>query len=412
MSRVLCKAPRPAAAEVLCPRRAQRRQFSSSPKQATQGATTTSPSSGKCKLANRRLIILHGHDASHFLQGLTTQNIHPQETRGHYSAFLNAQGRVLQDVFIYPAAHSQKYKDTLLAAKEDPGDPGYLIEVDEQQATTLLKHLKKHRLRSKVNVRLVEEGEWHAWSTWREEDRWTAHSSFGTEDGTIGCIDARAPGMGQRLVLPQDTQPGDETTEEEVVPLESYRLRRILKGVPEGQSEILPESALPQESNIDFMGGVDFRKGCYVGQELTIRTHHTGVVRKRILPMQLYNTDDIPQELSYDGPSSLAEQATPGDNIARVNARGRSTGKWLAGVGNVGLGLCRLEMMTDLVLTREGTQYSPEQEFRLATTPDGKEEVKVRPFVPDWIRSRISQQEPPRTSSGGGGSGGGGDGGT
>ena len=49
---------------------------------------------------------------------------------------------------------------------------------------------------------------------------------------------------------------------------------------PEGQIEIPKETALPLESNIDIMGGIDFRKGCYVGQELTIRTHHTGVVRE------------------------------------------------------------------------------------------------------------------------------------
>lgn len=83
-----------------------------------------------------------------------------------------------------------------------------------------------------------------------------------------------------------------------------YLLHRIALGVPEGTSDIIPTHAFPIESNLDAMGGckfvvlccltdfhystVDFRKGCYVGQELTVRTYHTGVVRKRILPILLH----------------------------------------------------------------------------------------------------------------------------
>lgn len=84
-----------------------------------------------------------------------------------------------------------------------------------------------------------------------------------------------------------------------------YLLHRIALGVPEGSSDIVPMQAFPIESNLDVMGGcvyfitrflpviidcsvVDFRKGCYVGQELTVRTYHTGVIRKRILPILLH----------------------------------------------------------------------------------------------------------------------------
>ena len=113
---------------------------------------------------------------------------------------------------------------------------------------------------------------------------------------------------------------------------EEYTIRRILNGIPEGIEDMWPEQSLPLESNFDYMNGgkakipgeifclrnikknvyirfyinalnsnllfffltkiVDFRKGCYVGQELTIRTYHTGVVRKRILPVQLYEKDE------------------------------------------------------------------------------------------------------------------------
>ena len=68
-----------------------------------------------------------------------------------------------------------------------------------------------------------------------------------------------------------------------------YHLRRTLLGIPEGADDIQLGVSLPLESNLDYMSGVDFRKGCYLGQELTIRTYHKGVTRKRIVPVQFYD---------------------------------------------------------------------------------------------------------------------------
>ncbi|CRK46872.1 hypothetical protein BN1723_020167, partial [Verticillium longisporum] len=109
--------------------------------------------------------------------------------------------------------------------------------------------------------------------------------------------DRRAPGMGYRLVRKGDAAPALDL---EQVDEQAYTLRRYLRGVAEGQGEMLREHALPQESNLDYMGGIEYHKGCYVGQELTIRTKHRGVVRKRILPCVLYNEGDaMPTELAY-----------------------------------------------------------------------------------------------------------------
>ena len=83
--------------------------------------------------------------------------------------------------------------------------------------------------------------------------------------------------------------------------MDDYHVRRILLGIPEGQKDLQTGVALPLESNFDYMSGsnidylndlVDFRKGCYLGQELTIRTYHIGVTRKRIVPVVLYNEND------------------------------------------------------------------------------------------------------------------------
>merc|ERR1712198_771277 len=66
-----------------------------------------------------------------------------------------------------------------------------------------------------------------------------------------------------------------------------YKELRFRLGVGECPSELQSGKALPLESNVDYLHGVSFHKGCYIGQELTARTHHTGVIRKRIMPLIL-----------------------------------------------------------------------------------------------------------------------------
>jgi folate-binding protein YgfZ len=195
--------------------------------------------------------------------------------------------------------------------------------------------------------------------------------------------------MGRRLILSGDKKPevpaGVEETGEE-----AYRIRRYLKGVAEGQGEILREAALPQESNIDYMGGIDYRKGCYVGQELTIRTHHTGVIRKRILPLMIYGEEEeMPTTLEYRPDVDL--NIPPAETgISRFNKKGRSAGKWLAGLGNLGLGLCRLEIMTNTVVQGEAGGYKEGDEFKMEwNDEDGTTKmVKVKAFVPPWHLTR------------------------
>ena len=286
----------------------------------------------------------------------------------------------MHDVFIYPDADTEQE------------EPGFLIEVDANEVDALARHLKRYKLRAKVGIRVVDEAELSIWATWGKQ------SMFGVSL-RAGGLDRRAPDMGRRVI-----SSGDFKLEGSDGQVEGggYDIRRMMMGVAEGQGEILKESALPQESNIDYMGGIDFRKGCYVGQELTIRTHHTGVVRKRILPVQLYSSEvgsRPPDELVYDESTKIV-LPPKGANISRVDKKGRSAGKWLGGVGNIGLALCRLEIMTDTVLTGEGSQWSPEDEFKVAWEPEeGREggEVKVKAFVPNWHQSRAEGQKLHRT---------------
>lgn len=125
-------------------------------------------------------------------------------------------------------------------------------------------------------------------------------------------------------------------------------------GIPEGVCDLPPGMALPLESNLVFMNGVSFTKGCYIGQELTARTHHTGVIRKRLFPVKL------------EGPLP-ASGISPG-TLVIVTATGQSAGKFRAGQGHVGLALLRSE-------TIKGPLHIKTSESQL---------VAVTATVPDW----------------------------
>ena len=204
---------------------------------------------------------------------------------------------------------------------------------------TLLKHLKRHKLRSKLRLRALEEGELNIWSLWKEDERWTAHTKAEQDGGVITLTDCRAPGMGQRVLLAEVDAVASVLGNVEEAPLSAYTIRRYLRGVAEGQDEIHREEALPMNVNLDIMGGIDFKKGCYTGQELTIRTHHTGVVRRRILPVALYNLGgELPNSLEYDATTILPTLESEAE-IRRDDKRKRGTGKLISSIGNIGLAM-------------------------------------------------------------------------
>ncbi|KAI2471453.1 Aminomethyltransferase folate-binding domain-containing protein [Annulohypoxylon bovei var. microspora] len=410
-------------------RRSQRR-FSASTRRGAP--VPPPPASGYAHLASRRLISVAGPDAPRFLHGIVTQAVVAEPSTsgggsgrrhntprgdttagapGFYGAFLNATGRVLHDVFVY--------RDTLGlgGAAAGAGGEAFVVEVDAEQVHALAKHIRRYKLRSKLDCRVLDEDECAAWQVW--DDPTSSSSSpepqhldtqLSQLTSSIALPDTRAPGMGHRILrlgggtgpLALDLARSDDA---------AYRIRRYLLGVAEGQAEIPREQALPLEANMDVAGGIDFRKGCYVGQELTIRTRHRGVVRKRILPVLLYPSSSSsapPRKLEFapyidgaggDGQMS-AEDVPASLSIGRDGAKGRSAGTWLRGVGNVGLALCRLQIMTDVELPGEtaGAPFDPARdEFVVKWGADeegsGGQSVKVKAFVPDWLRERLSEDK-------------------
>ena len=385
----------------------QSQTFHSTPSQCLPSSLALDPASGYAALSTRRLISLSGPDAAKFLQGAITRNIYdvpadstelegPPRKSGIYGAFLTAQGRMLNDVFIYP--------DAVAIASKGPEGDAFLVEVDAGEAERLARHIKLYKLRANFTVRLLGQDEATVWHTWGQA------APPSSNPGCISMMDPRAPGMGVRFVAPLKNAPQGIADELPLAHESVYTIRRYLHGIPEGQTELLREVSLPLESNLDLMGGIDFRKGCYVGQELTIRTKHRGVVRKRILPVVLYGPGgrDDPARLEYHddpglvgaSPSSdlRAERIPPETQIGRVGKKGRSAGKFLRGIGNVGLALCRLEVMTDVHVPGAesavvlGGGFNPEDEFVVEIGKDTTtlSTVKVKAFVPDWLKKALT----------------------
>ncbi|KAI5850226.1 hypothetical protein DFP73DRAFT_491311 [Morchella snyderi] len=349
--------PPPLRLRPLLPRR--RRAYSTQP----PPPPAPPPAKGIARLTDRALLSVHGADAPKFLQGLVTSQVPPPDGSGTYSCFLNSQGRVLSDAFIYPSRTHPG---------DTPPEPHYLVELSAPSAPRLLATLQRRKLRSRITLSLVPPSELSVWALWDDTAPTTTFPT--TTSNIIRLADTRAPAFGHRLLLPAAAAAAVGEGGGEGVPAEvglaQYTLRRYLHGVPEGAGELAEGVALPQRCCVDYMGGIDFRKGCYVGQELTIRTHHMGIVRRRVLPVQFsavpFGDADGAEgagRVVYDPGVEL-----PGGGRGRAGVPGVVVGA----VGNVGLALCKLGVMTrgEFVVGEEGR------------------EVWVRAVVPEWHRER------------------------
>ncbi|KAJ3161052.1 ccr4 associated factor [Geranomyces michiganensis] len=343
-------------------------------------------------LDGRGFLEVQGVEAIKFLQGLTTNQLTKVERGGDgvFAAFLTAQGRILFDVFIYPKNRGETFPH-----------PIFIIEHDARQTADILLHLKRYKLRAKLTVTDVS-SQYQAYQIWGPS---TAHlwgtylpPQIGAAGGRnlpqgaqlprerfcdIGCKDPRHADLGLRVVSEAGNLPPLPGTFAEVSPSD-YKLRRILMGIPEGADDFHSGTSLPLESNLDLISGVDFRKGCYLGQELTIRTYHTGVTRKRIVPVQFLNKGHpIPPGLTLDTSFTSALPPPHSDIAVDPDATAPSTtqpvrrrrtpasvGQVRSGLYNVGLALMRLDHF--------GTGD------HAASTLVAANGLVVQPFAPQW----------------------------
>ena len=258
----------------------------------------------RCTLLEARGVVrLGGGDMRTFIQGLISNDI-TLLTPDHalYAALLTPQGKYLFDFLLL-----------------DRGD-SILLDVERQRLAALIQRLTMYRLRA--DVTLSDASEDHA--VLAVFDR--SAIPPGAIADPAALVDPRLPELGLRLVLPRDRVPGfiAEHGLQQVDQAEYDRLRLTL-GVPDGSRDLVVDRSLLLESGFEELHGVSFTKGCFVGQELTARTKHRGLVKKRLLPVRV------------DGP--LPASGTP------VTRGGKDAGEMRSGAGNLGLALLRLDQL-------------------------------------------------------------------
>ncbi|NXS52086.1 CAF17 transferase, partial [Brachypteracias leptosomus] len=274
-----------------------------------------------CFRLARALLAVRGAEAAVFLQGLLTNDVTRLAAEGGgagaappralYAHALNVQGRCLYDVILY-------------RLHESPSEePHMLLECDSGALEALHKHLRLYKIRRKVDI-----------SPCLDLSLWAVVPGEGAGDLTQGAgqalvftPDPRAEVMGWRLVAKEGADVSEMIPGSHVGNIEDYHRHRYKQGIPEGVKDLPPGVALPLESNLAYMNGVSFTKGCYIGQELTARTHHMGVIRKRLLPVHL--SPPLPKDNIPEGTQIFTES-------------GKSAGKFRAGGGDLGIALLRL----------------------------------------------------------------------
>jgi folate-binding protein YgfZ len=208
-------------------------------------------------LASRGVLRVRGADARKYLQGLITNDIgKAQGGEAIHAGLLSPQGKILFDFYVLPA-----------------GD-GFLIDVAQDKADELLKRLTFYRLRAQVEI--AEEPSLVVAAAWGGTPR--------KPEGALIYADPRFPELGFRILVAQGTSAADFGCEP--APEEDYHAFRIRQGVPEGGRDYAFGEAFPHEALFDQLHGVDFAKGCYVGQEVVSRMEHRGTARKRIVPVE------------------------------------------------------------------------------------------------------------------------------
>lgn len=271
-------------------------------------------------LKSRTLVKVSGPEAGQFLQGLITNDIKHLEDAGAqsmYAMFLNNRGRVLYDTLVHKWA----------------GENVFMLECDKSIQNLLQKHLKIYKLKRDVQIGDVSRL-FNVWALIGPPDLEVSHEQ---EKLNISLFkDPRLRELGYRLVTSTDVANLDlhNTFGKDIVIKDDEQEYQALKyslGVSEGAEDLFPGSCFPLEANCDYLHGISFHKGCYIGQELTARIHHTGVVRKRIMPIVFKNISNE-EELEKDAAVWAASEP------AQIKV-----GKLKSRVQDVGLGLVRIK---------------------------------------------------------------------
>ena len=257
-------------------------------------------------LPRRAVLAVSGEDRVSFLQGLVSNDVAScAPSRPAWAALLTPQGKYIADFFIRAA----------------PASGRLLLDCEEDAAGEIVTRLTRYRLRARVAVERTE-GAVHA--------AWDGAPSPGLDAEP----DERLPDAGWRVLAPAPLA-GNASADD-------YDRHRLRLGLPDGARDLEPGKSVLLEAGFDELGGVSWTKGCYMGQELTARTRYRGLVKRRLVPV----------ELAGDG-TALPAPGTP------LSADGLEAGTMRSGNGAIGLANLRVGCLRGAVTAADGTRLVP-----------------------------------------------------
>lgn len=280
-------------------------------------------------LPDRGVVKLNGDDARQFLNNLVTAELaglRPGTAR--FAALLTPQGKIIAD---------------FLVTEAPPGHGGgLLLDCPKALADQLATKLGFYKLRAKVTVENLT-GQLGVLAAWDGKPQMMPDLAF---------PDPRNPDLGFRVLVPEELSAKlAGVLGAELVAADNYEQQRIVCGVPKGGADFIYGDAFPHETNMDRLHGVDFDKGCYVGQEVVSRMQHRGTARTRTV------------RLLVDGPSPEAGTGVISD--------GKTVGTIGSSREGHALGLLRLDKVSD-ALTRGATLSAGGIAVRLVDPADAK----------------------------------------
>jgi folate-binding protein YgfZ len=219
------------------------------------------------KLTTRSILEITGSDRKKFLQGLITNDVNKATEKNLiYSAMLNAQGRFLYDFFIFEIGEK------------------LILDCFSLRRDEIFQKLNFYKLRAKVEIKKNDE----IGIFWNKEI---------VENCDFKFTDPRNSKIGYRLYK-ASTQAALQQEDE-------YNFLRIENKIPESEQDLTYEKSFILEFGFDDLNAIDYQKGCYIGQELTARTHHTGQIRKKIFHIKISDSKAIQKnsEISCEGKS-------------------------------------------------------------------------------------------------------------
>jgi folate-binding protein YgfZ len=256
-------------------------------------------------LPDRGVVKVVGDDARTFLNGLLTADI-GRVTPGSagFGALLTPQGKIIVDAIV---------------AEAPAGDGGgFFLDVPKALARACVDRLNFYKLRAKVIVEDLSDvlGVMAAWGQ-------DAVTEYG-----LCYRDPRLPALGHRVMLPPHlAAEAAADLGAELAPAAAFEAHRIALGVPRGGMDFTYGDAFPHEVDMDQLHGVDFHKGCFVGQEVVSRMEHRHNARTRIVPV------------AYEGFAP--------DPGAAVTAAGKPVGTFGSSAGGRALAMLRLDRVED-----------------------------------------------------------------